>query len=201
MKNEDAVSADSPTPTSSPVATPPIPAGAPLVELRIKLWGFVFTIICILWCMWFFSFGTIVPYLTTGDFAEIWPAHRGNVATKELLFVFAWIFLLCAPALVGHFRVGVVSVYETHVELRPYLWFIKKISIPYDAMHVTENSRGMMMTNGRVPEWRENQYNYWKALYLESINISSNSMLLSNPEGLPQAMQIIRDRAFKINKS
>jgi len=201
MKNGDMPQASSTTPTSSPLETPPTPKDAPLVVLWIKKWGFVYALLAIVWSMWFSIFGAIVPYLTTGDFAEVWPAHRDLVSTKQVLFVFACIILLCSPALVGHFRVGVISFYETHVELRPYLWFIKKITIPYDAMHVTENNRGMMLTNGRVPKWRENQYNYWKALYLESINISSNSMLLSNPEGLPQAMQIIHERASKISKS
>ncbi|HTP03546.1 MAG TPA: hypothetical protein VMM54_00135, partial [Nitrospirota bacterium] len=110
-------------------------------------------------------------------------------------------WLLCSPAIIGGFRVGVVSLYETHVELRPYLWFFKKLTIPYDAMHVTDTPRGMMLTNGIVPEWRENQFNFWRVLNLESVNISSMSMALSNPDRLPQAFQIIRDRAFKINKS
>jgi hypothetical protein len=188
-------------PAVPPPDTTPAPKYEPLVELRFKPWVFVFVIIVILWTTWFSIFGAIIPYLTTGDFAEIWPAHKHDVFSKAVLFAGSWFWLSFSPFLVGGFRTGVVSLYETHVELRPYLWFFKKLTISYDAMHVTDNPRGMMLNNSRVPKWRESQYNYWKALCLESINISSISMGLSNPEGLPQAFQIIRDRAFKINKS
>ena len=195
MKNEDTTSA------VPPLNTTQAPKEQPLVELRFKPWVFVFVIIVIISCIWFSILGAIIPYLTTGDFNEIWPAHSGKPFDKSILFVFSWVCLLCSPALIGGFRVGVISFYETHVELRPYLWFFKKLTIPYDAMHVTDNSRGMTLTYGSIPKWQENQYNYWKALYMESINISAISMGLSNPEGVPQAFQIIRDRAFKINKS
>jgi len=201
MNNEDAVPADSPNLATPPLDTPQPARNEPLVELRFKPWVFVFLLLVFIWCMWFSIFGAIVPYLKTGDFAEIWPAHEHNVFEKQVIFVFAWILWLVSPVLFLIFRVGVVVIYETHVELWPYLWFIKKLAIPYDAMHVTDNTGVMQLTKGVVPLLRENPYKYWKLIYSEGIKIPLNGMVLSNPEALQQALQIVRERAFGIDKS
>jgi hypothetical protein len=188
-------------PAVPPPDTTPAPKEQPLVELRWKTWLFALLLLTIIWCIWLFSFGTIVRYLTTGNFAEIWPAREYDILEKQVLFVFAWIFWLGSPVLFQLFRLGVVALYETHVEQRPYLWFIKKATIPYDEMHVTDKNQVMTLTKGGIPKWRESLYKYCKAKYLESITIPSNGMVLSNPEALPQAIKLVRERAFKINKS
>jgi hypothetical protein len=188
-------------PAVPPPDTTPAPKEQPLVELRWKTWLYFYALIMIIWSTWFSIFGAIIPYLTTGDFNEIWPAHKYHVSQKIPLFFFSWVWLILSPFLAFAFRVGVISFYETHVEKRPYLWFMKKTTIPYDAMHVKDNGRQMTLTNCSIPPWRENQYQHWKMQYWESIGFAMNSMVLSNPEALPQAIKLVRERAFKINKS
>lgn len=190
---------------STPTLEAPLPAKEePLVELRWKKWFYYLTILGIIWATWLFSFGTIIPYLTTGDFNEIWPAHVNNATEKTekvVLFVISWIWLPCLPFLAGAFRMGAISFYETYVEQRPYLPFFKKITIPYDAMHLKETSQGMTLTNGSISPWQVNQFKYWKKKYWQCIGFSLIDMIYSNPESLPQAIQLARERAVKIDRA
>jgi len=192
------------TTPATPSLETPLPAKEePLVELRWKEWLYYFTIFAIIFITWINIFGVIIPYLTTGDFNEIWPAHVNNATEKvekAVLFLVSWPWLLLSPILAGAFRAGVVSFHETYVEQRPYLPFFKKITIPYDALHIKESSTGMRLTNGSVPPWRVNQFKYWKTLWWEGIAISMIDMVLSNPECLPQAIKLARERAVKIER-
>lgn len=174
----------------------------PLVILRLKYWVWALALVTILWSFWFFSFGTIIPYLTTGDFAAIWPAYNGkSITTKAGFFIGSWIYWLYSPALIQGFRTGDVAFYETYVEVEPYLGFFKKRMIRYDVMHVKQRGdRGMVLTNGIAPKWRENPFYYWKAIYWDGIGVTMMSMGVSNPESLDHALLIIRERAITISK-
>ena len=174
----------------------------PLIVIRLKFGLWIFMIISLLWLLWFFSFGTIVPYMTTGDLSEIWPAHNGgSIIIKFIFFMASWIFWLYSASLVQGFRTGDVTFYGTYVEVKPYLGFFKKRAVSYDVMHVKQRGdRGMVLTNGRAPEWRENPFNYWKTIYWDGIGVTMISMGLHNPECLEPALQIIRERAKTITK-
>jgi hypothetical protein len=186
----------------TPSLETPLPAKEePLVELRWKKWAFYYGIMSIILVTWFAIFGAIIPYLTTGDFNEIWPAHKYRISEKVVLFVMSWICLPCLPFLACGFRIGVVSSYETYVEQRPYLPFFKTHTIPYDAMHLKERSNGMAFTKGSISPWQVNQFKYWKKRYWECIGFSKNSMLYSNPESMSQAIKLARERAVKIDRS
>ena len=83
------------TTTANPALVTPLPLKEePLVELRWKKWLYYFTILGIIWLTWFEIFGVIIPYLTTGDFNEIWPAHKDHASRKAFLFAISWIWLL-----------------------------------------------------------------------------------------------------------
>ena len=192
------------TPATHSPETPLPEKEDPLVELRWKKWFYYFMILAIIWITWFSIFGVIIPYLTTGDICEIWPAHVNNATEKVekvVLFVFSWPWLILSPFLAGAFRMEVISFHETYVEQRPYLPFFKKITIPYDTMHITERSTGLRLTNGIVPPWFGNQFKYWKTLCWEGIGISVIDMGYSNPECLPQAIESARERAVKIDRA
>ncbi len=189
------------TPATPSLETPRPANEEPLVELRVKKWLFYYAILMIVWGIWFSIFGAIIPYLNTGDFNEIWPAHKYDASEKVVLFVISWILLPCLPCLAGAFRAGMISFYETYVEQSPYLPFFKKITIPYDTMHIKEKSTGMRLTNGSVPPWHENQFKYWKTLWWEGIGISWIDMGYTNPECLPQAIQLARERGVKIDRA
>lgn len=172
-----------------------------IVVLKFKKWLAVYGMLAILCVMCFMSFGTIVPYLMTGDVAAIWPAHHGGVAKKALFLLATPFFWLSLPALAPNFRVGDIFFFETHMEVRPYLGFLNTRTVSYNVMHVKQRgNRGMVITNGGVPEWRLNIYDYWKAIYWESIIVPMFSMGLSNPECLPRALEIVRNRAITITK-
>ena len=193
------------TTPATPSLETPLPAKEePLVELRWKKWCYYFAILMIIGVTWSSIFGAIIPYLTTGDIYEIWPAHVNNATEKVekvVLFVVSWIWLPCLPFMACAFRLGVISFYETYVEQRPYLPFFKKITIPYIAMHVMETNGGLRLTNGSVPPWHGNLFNYWKSLCWEGIGISVIDMVYSNPECHPKAIELARERAVKIERS
>ena len=174
----------------------------PLVMLKLKYWVWALAIVGVLWSFWFFSFGTIIPYLTTGDFAAIWPAYNGkSIITKAGFFIGSWLFWLYSPALIQGFRTGDVAFYENHVEVEPYLGIFKKRMIRYDVMHVKQRGdRGMVLTNGIAPKWREHPFYYWKAIYWNGIGVTMMSMGVNNPENLDHALLIIRERAITISK-
>ncbi len=175
--------------------------GDPIVVLKFKKWLFAYVMLSILWGLWFASFRAIVPYLTTGDFVDIWPVHHGSTITKVGLFAMSCFFLLFSPFLVPCFRVGDIAFYETPVEIKPFLGFFKKRIVSYGGMHVVERGdRGFILTKNRVPDWRANMFNYWKAMNWEGIIVSRNSMGLNNPECLARALEIIRERAITITK-
>jgi hypothetical protein len=191
-------------PATPSLETPMPSKEEPLVELLWKKWCYYFAILIIIGTTWSSIFGAIIPYLTTDDFNEIWPAHVNNAtetSEKMVLFVVSWIWLPCLPFLAGAFRMGVISFYETYVEQRPYLPFFKKITIPYKAMHVMERNSGLRLTNGNVQPWLGNQFKYWKTLCWEGIGISVIDMVYSNPECHPKAIELARERAVKIDRS
>jgi len=189
------------TPATPPLETPLPAKEDPLVELRWKKWFYYFAILAIICITWFNIFGVIIPYLTTGDFNEIWPAHEYHASRKAKFLFIAPVCLLLLPFLAGAFRIGVISFYETYVEQRPYLPFFKKITIPYDALHIMERSNGMRLTNGSVPPWFGNQFKYWKMSCWEGIGISVIDMCYSNPECQLKAITLAREKAVKIERS
>ncbi|WP_224981245.1 hypothetical protein [Geomonas agri] len=181
---------------------PPLPGKEELlVELRWKKWVYFFTILVIILISLFYVFGVIIPYLTTGDFNEIWPAHKYKASAKVKFLLFSPVWLLLLPVFAGAFRIGVISFYETYVEQRPYLPFFKKVTIPYKALHIKEGSNGLRLTNGGVPPWFGNQFKYWKISYWDAIVISVVDMVYSNPECHPKAIEIGRKWAVKIDRS
>ncbi len=68
-------------------------------------------------------------------------------------------------------------------------------------MHLIERSNGMAFTNGSISPWQVNQFKYWKERYWECIGITMTDMIYSNPESLPMAIQLVRERAVKIFNS
>jgi hypothetical protein len=173
---------------------------SPLVILRFKPWIICYCMIAVLMCSWLFSFGTIVPYLTTGDFNQIWPANIGNTGEKIVMFAIAWPFWLYFPTLIPVFATGNVYFFEKHIELRPYLPFIRKRIVYYDGLHIRiREGRGILLTNAIIPKWWKSPYTYWKIVSLNGFRIPFSSIGLKNPEVLPQAISIVREKATSVS--
>lgn len=173
----------------------------PFIVLRYKKWFIFFGMLVMIFCFWLYSYGTLVPYFTTGDFNEIWPKHKGSITSKAFFFFTSWVFWTCSPITIRLFNIGDIAFYETHIEVEPYLCCFKKRIIFYDLMNVMfSNGRGMILTNGSPGKLSKNPIGYWRTVSLQGIVIPYTSMVLWNPESLDKAIRIIHERAIKITQ-
>jgi len=172
----------------------------PLIVLKFKPWISYFCMIAVLMCSVLFSFGTIVPYMATFDFNQIWPANSGGVGKKIILFILSWIFWLYSPTLISVFIGGNVYIYEKFIELRPFLPFIKKRIVYFDELRIRiRKGRGMLLTNLVIPIWWKSPYLYWKIVSLYGFGIPFSTAGLKNPESLSLAIELVKARAISIS--
>jgi len=171
----------------------------PILVLRFKRWVIYYSMAAILICCWLFSFGTILPYLTTGDFNQIWPANVGREGKKAVMYIISWIFWAYSPTLISFFAWGDIYFFRKHIEMRPLLPFINKRIVKLEDLHVKiRKGRSMLLTGKFLPKWWKSPYIYWKLVYLQGVAIPKSGMGLNTPEKLPEATELVKNYAKSI---
>ena len=167
-----------------------------IVILRFKHYITYFIMLAVLGCGVLFSFGTIVPYMMTFDFNQIWPANSGGEGKKAVLFVLSWVFWFYSPTLIAIFTAGDIYLYDDFVAVKPILPFFKKRVVCYEGLHVRiRKGRGMLLTNAIVPKWWRSPFKYWKIISFYGVGIPFSNMALKNPESLQIAIEKIQREA------
>ncbi|MBT1071068.1 hypothetical protein [Pelotalea chapellei] len=169
------------------------------IVLKYKHLFYFFVMFALAGCYVFAVFGSIIPYLSTGNLAAIWPTNEGSLATKSILFILSWILVIYSPTIIQIYRMGDVIFYKTCVEVNPYLRIFEKRTIYYESMHVkVRGDRAMFLTNSKPPLWTEDLFNYWKSIYWDGIVVTFTDMVVEDSESISQATKIIKEKATSI---
>ncbi len=167
----------------------------PITVMKYKKLLVIIVQLSVLSCYLFFSFGTIIPYLTTGEFTAIWPSNSGSTAKKEIFYYCSWVFWLYSPTTVQLLRVGDVTFYNRYVEIRPFLFFMKKRVLSYELAYAKKRGeRAIVLAQGRPGNWYTTPYNYWKSVYWCGIVVTMMDVALINPDCLPLVRKIVEDK-------
>ena len=143
----------------------------------------------------FLSFGTIFPYIDTGEFSSIWPTGTGSIGRKVVLYYMSWIWWTYSPTTISVFRVGDVKFYSKYVEVEPFLFFVKKRKIFYDQIYAKKiGERAYILAKGNPGKWYLNPFIYWKSVYWHGIVVTNVKISLKNPECVQGINEIIKKR-------
>jgi len=199
----------------------------PLVVLKPS-WSFrqgrVISLLLIFAITLFYFALIILPFLKTGNIASVnlhaTMAEKTKLVHWGVLFFIAFpIFLPCVllPLL---FNTGTFCFYHDRLEMIPIFSRGKKVIIPYRLMHVRLRKGGVCMAMAvmkqSTPSWAHPLRRY-KVLYWDMLPISGIGLPLrpqkfagietgmkspwENPEDVPKAVQILREKAFQFKEA
>ncbi len=152
----------------------------------------------------------VVPVIRAGTYSAGWAGTLPPVK-QFLMFwcsLFA-IFFLPYLLITGLRHFGNFSFYSDRLEFASF-WFNRKISIPYNKMHVNFLSNGVIVSATTLPAWRtplkriRAQYNAMGFPMIFDDRIMGNftvgiSNRWLNPQDGPKAVQILKERGFSVN--
>lgn len=169
----------------------------PIAVLQYKIWVFIVPMLIILWSLWFFSLGLTGSYFDFGEFVgEIYQDYQNSLLIKILIPIF-WLY---SPTLIQIFRIGNVFFYDSHVELRPILPWLRIRSISYDVMHVKTRRSTYLLTTWHEKLWWKEPFAYWVAIYWNGIGAGISHIALKNTDCIPIVEKIIQEKALSIEK-
>jgi hypothetical protein len=198
----------------------------PMLVLKPS-WSFrqmrVISLLLILASTCFYFAWVILPFLETGNIASVnlhaTMAEKTKLVHWGVLFFIAFPIVLPCVLLPLLFNSGTFCFYHDRLEMIPIFSRGKNVIIPYRLMHVRLRKGGvctaMAVMKQSTPSWAHPLRRY-KVLYWDMLPISGIGLPLrpqkfagietgikspwENPEDLPKAVQILRERAFEFKE-
>lgn len=151
---------------------------------------------------------SVMSTIIAGDYSAGLP---GQPPVKQ--FIMFWcslfsIFFLPYLLITGARHLGNFTFYSDRLDFQSF-WFDRKISIPYSKMYVNFENNGVNITTALLPSWKT-PLNRIKALF-DSVSfpmifddrIAGNftvgiSRRWLNPQDGPEAVQILKEKAFSV---